>query len=138
VVSEVPSPAGTEAGCETAVFDGPNDLMKGDCALVAPPKGLFAAVLANKLLPVAALGLKLNSPPDGAFVFVLASLEDFGEGAPKPFPLGEVVGSPNNPPIGFVLEVPESASLVASQLNTTDFAFVLSGFGEGVRSFGLF
>jgi hypothetical protein len=112
----------------------PNKEPLGFVLLVSLKAG-FAAAIARGLFPAAALGIEAKSPLYGGFVSALSPLEGLGDGVPEVFPLDEPVVDPNNPPVSLVLTVPESVSLVGSQLNTIGFGFVLSGFGEGVPSF---
>ena len=133
----LPSPvlgAGASENNEAAGFGFPNKGAVGFVLLISPKMG-FAGATAGTLFPAAALGIGAKNPLNIGFISALPPLEGIGDGVAKIFPIDELAGNPNNPPVSPVPTVPESVSLVTSGLNAIGVGFVLSGFGEGVLSF---
>jgi hypothetical protein len=121
---EVPSRAGAGVNAEDEAVDFAVPKEKEGIVLPVSPEVFFVARLANRPVPAVVLVFELKSPTYGGL----------GDGIPKRFTLDDPVGGANNPPLGFVLAVPESAGFVACQLNTGGVGFILSGFGEGTLS----
>lgn len=131
----LPSPAlgpGPNENNGVAGFEFPNQGVLGFVLLVSLKKDFAAAAVEGSFI-ADVRDVEVKSPLYPGFVSAFTPLEGIDDGFPKEFPLDESIADRNNLPASSVLE---SVRLVAPPVNTVGFGLVLSGFGEGILSFG--